>query len=80
MMPVRFSWDVGLKKTRPILLNFMTNKTNNCKVGLTALINRFYVLNGQIPLQWRGFETFRVKCKKTASELVNVINADNDPE
>ena len=44
---------------------FQIAKTNRLKVGLNALANRLYILNGQVPLSWLdgGFETFKVKCK-----------------
>ena len=44
---------------------FKTNKNNKKKVGMNALANRFWVLNGKIPLAWfnMSFETFKVKCK-----------------
>ena len=41
-------------------------KSNNIKVGINCLANRFYTLNGLIPLNWLNntIETFKVKCKK----------------
>ena len=40
---------------------FKSRKTNNLKVGLYALSNRFYVLNDQIPLNLLGggYEIFK---------------------
>ena len=44
---------------------FKTSKNNRKKVGLNALANRFWILNGKIPLTWfnLSMETFKVKCK-----------------
>ena len=46
--------------------NFMALKSNNIKIGINCLANRFYILNGKIPLQWLNskIETFKIKCKK----------------
>ena len=46
--------------------NFMIMKTNNTKVGLNILTNRFHILNGLIPLSWLNFSlsTFKIKCKR----------------
>ena len=45
---------------------FIASKSKNIKIGLNCLANRFYVLNGKIPLQWPNnlIETFKIKCKK----------------
>ena len=45
---------------------FISLKSNNIKVGINCLANRFYILNGIIPLEWLNntIETFKVKCKK----------------
>ena len=47
--------------------NFIIMKTNNTKVGLNILTNRFHILNGLIPLSWLNFSlsTFKIKCKTT---------------
>ena len=46
--------------------NFISLKSNNFKVGINALANRFYLLNNKIPLQWLNLSlnTFKVHCKK----------------
>ena len=46
--------------------HFKCVKSNRLKVGLNALANRLFILNGQVPLNWigGGFETFKLKCKK----------------
>ena len=51
---------------------FIAIKTNNIKVGVNCLANRFYLLNGTIPLQWlnNSIDTFKVKCKKTIAGLI----------
>ena len=48
---------------------FFTLKLNNMEVGINCLANRFYTLNGLIPLNWLNntIETFKVKCKKLLS-------------
>ena len=45
--------------------NFITLKGNRLRVGLNALANRLYVLNGKIPLSWLNLsiDSFKVKCK-----------------
>ena len=44
---------------------FITNKTNNYRVGMNSLSNRLWYLNGKIHLDWLGqsFNTFKIKCK-----------------
>ena len=44
---------------------FITHKTNTNKVGLNALANRLYILNGKIPLDWLNLSvnSFKTKCK-----------------
>ena len=44
---------------------FITHKTNTNKVGLNALANRLYILNGKIPLGWLNLSvnSFKTKCK-----------------
>ena len=44
----------------------MALKSNNIKIGINSLANRFYILNGKIPLQWlnSSIETFKIKYKK----------------
>ena len=46
--------------------NFISSKSNNFKVGINALSNRFYLLNNKIPLQWLNLSlnAFKVYCKK----------------
>jgi hypothetical protein len=44
-------WNLNqIKMSRQINLNIM--RTNNLNVGLNALANRLYHLNGKIPLAW----------------------------
>ena len=45
---------------------FMANKNNRKKVGLNAIANRIYILNGRIPLSWfnMSIDTYKVHCKK----------------
>ena len=45
--------------------SFISNKTNNYKVGMNALSNRLWYLNGKIQLDWLGqsFNSFKIKCK-----------------
>ena len=45
--------------------NFITHKTNKNKVGLNALANRLYILNGRIPLDWLNLSinSFKTKCR-----------------
>ena len=45
---------------------FSIMKTNNRKVGLNVLTNRFSVLNGMIPFDWlnNSLDSFKIKCKK----------------
>ena len=49
---------------------FIATKNNRKRVGLNAIANRLYVLNGRIPLDWfsYGLDTYKIKCKK---EFVN---------
>ena len=44
---------------------FAICKGHKTRVGLNALSNRLYILNGKIPLLWLNltFGTFKVKCK-----------------
>ena len=44
---------------------FITHKTNKNKVGLNALANRLYILNGRIPLDWLNLSinSFKTKCR-----------------
>ena len=44
---------------------FMATKNNRKTVGLNACANRFFILNGKIPLGWfeMSIETFKVHCK-----------------
>ena len=46
--------------------NFKIRKSNNLRVGLNALANRFVILNDKIPLNWLegGFDTCKIKCKQ----------------
>ena len=52
--------------------HFFAIKTNKFKVGVNCLANRFYLLNGTIPLQWlnNSIDTFKVKMWKTIAGLV----------
>ena len=45
---------------------FMSAKNNRKRVGLNAFANRFFILNGRIPLVWfnMSFDCFKVHCKK----------------
>ena len=45
---------------------FMTNKENNCKVGMNAFLNRVWYLNGKINQDWLSlpFNSYKIKCKK----------------
>ena len=45
---------------------FIAIKSNNRKVGLNALANRFYILNNRIPFCElnKSFESFKLFCKK----------------
>ena len=45
---------------------FKSKKSNKLKVGLNAIVNRFHILNNQIPISWLegGYESFKVKCKE----------------
>ena len=52
---------------------FQIIKSNNTKVGLNILNNRFAILNGKIPLKWLSvsLDTFKVHCKKIIS--INIV-------
>ena len=54
--------------------NFKIWKSNNLKVGLNALANRFFILNDMIPLNWLegGFDTFKIKCKALFLKTWNI--------
>ena len=45
--------------------NFITNKTNNYRVGMNALSNRLWHINDKINLDWLnlGIESYKIKCK-----------------
>ena len=45
---------------------FSINKSNQRRVGMNILSNRFWYLNGKIKLDWMNlsFNTFKIKCKK----------------
>ena len=45
---------------------FSINMTNSKKVGMNALSNRLWYLNGKIDTDWlnHSFDTFKVNCKK----------------
>ena len=45
---------------------FKSNKANSKRVGLNALANRLFILNGRIPLSWLNLslDSFKLKCKK----------------
>ena len=45
---------------------FSINMTNSKKVGMNALSNRLWYLNGKIDTDWLNlsFDTFKVNCKK----------------
>ena len=45
---------------------FSINKSNQRRVGMNILSNRFWYLNGKIKLDWMNlsFDTFKIKCKK----------------
>ena len=51
--------------------NFISCKSNNIKIGLKCLANRFYLQNGKIPLQWlnNSIEMFKIKCKKNMRKI-----------
>ena len=44
---------------------FISSKSNKKKVGLNAMANRLYILNGKIPLDWLNLtiDSYKVKCK-----------------
>ena len=46
--------------------NFIVNKMNNYRVGINALSNRFWYLNGKINLDWLNLSvnSFKIKCKR----------------
>ena len=45
---------------------FITNKTNNYRIGMNALSNWLWYLNGKIKLDWLNLtiNSFKIKCKK----------------
>ncbi len=45
---------------------FHVAKTNNYKIGESILVNRLFVLNNLIPLDWLNlsFEPFKIKVKE----------------
>ena len=45
---------------------FISSKSNKKKVGLNAMANRLYILNGRIPLEWLNLSivSYKLKCKK----------------
>ena len=45
---------------------FITNKTNNYRIGMNALSNQLWYLNGKIKLDWLNLtiNSFKIKCKK----------------
>ena len=45
---------------------FMTSRTNNLKLGMNCLANRFNHLNGKIPLIWfnKSYYCYKIECKK----------------
>ena len=53
-------------------ITFMATKSNKKRVGLNAIANRVFILNGRIPLTWFNMviDTFKINCKK---EFLNVI-------
>ena len=54
------------KRQSKLVLIFKTVKTNNLRVGLNALSNRFHCLNDLIPLSWLNMpmNTYKVHCKR----------------
>ena len=52
-------------KLASLFSSFISNKTNNYKVGMNSLSNRLWFLNGKIQLDWLGqsFDSFKIKCK-----------------
>ena len=47
-------------------VKFHVNLTNNLRVGMNALCNRFHYLNDKIPLDWlnKSFLAYKIECKK----------------
>jgi hypothetical protein len=45
--------------------HFRVNKNNRLNLGMNALTNRFFYLNGKIPLAWLNmtFVQFKIECK-----------------
>ena len=46
---------------------FHISKTNNLRVGLNILCNRFHSINDIIPLDWlnKSYASYKIECKKT---------------
>jgi hypothetical protein len=45
---------------------FHMTRTNNRRIGMNALCNRFHYLNDKIPLEWlnKSFSAYKFECKK----------------
>ena len=45
--------------------SFMINRSNNSRIGMNATCNKFFNLNGKIPLEWLNLNinSYKLKCK-----------------